>query len=131
MREIRILLGFTLAPLAAPLIVLIAQPNPLLVGAALMSAYFNMFVFGIPVFLLIRRTRATAWWLAPPVVFVCGLAAWFVTGALFALLLDEGIDGVIFTLHDPAWRSGAIWPAAVSGAATASAFWLIGRPDRA
>jgi hypothetical protein len=44
MREIRILLGFTLAPLAAPLIVLIAQPNPLLVGAALMSAYFNQTV---------------------------------------------------------------------------------------
>lgn len=117
--------AFALAPLVVPLLVTLkfgfaGAPGSVATYVApivLAIAYIGTFLFGLPLYLLLRALRLTTFWLAPVVGFLIGI----VTMLLFLAIIGErNVD-----MLTEATREGGA-PGAVVGAL----LWLIGRPDR-
>jgi len=77
---------------------------------SLMLSYFGIFLFGLPLYLLLRAYKLTAFWLAPVVGFVAGFAMMGLASSWLGLPL--------------------VSVAGPSGAAVGALLWLIARPDR-
>jgi hypothetical protein len=87
-------------------------------------------VFGTPVFLLLRASKLTTFWIAPLLGFAIGVATWLIFVILFSLSLGNGWS---FTSHELADNSAHLWaflPTGALGAAVGATLWLIARPDR-
>jgi hypothetical protein len=126
---VRARLAFVLAPLWVPVIAVIWMPSVTVLWISVVVGYGGMLILGLPIFLALRANGWTGGWIAVPVGVLCGMAMWMVTGALFALLLGQGLSGAYATMTDPGWRRGLL-TAAVIGVAATVTFWLIARPDR-
>jgi hypothetical protein len=97
---------------------------------AAVFAYSGVAAFGTPVFLLLRASKRTAFWIAPALGFAVGVATWLVFIVLFGLSLG---DSWSFVSHDLASNSAHLWaflPTGALGAAVGATLWLIARPDR-
>lgn len=117
--------AIAIAPLAAPLIVSVkfgssGAPDSVIAYIApivLALAYSGTIVFGLPLYLLLRAFRLTAFWLAPVAGIVVGFAV------MFLFLLGIGTKGLEAVTE-------AIQHGGPPGAAVGALFWLIARPDR-
>jgi hypothetical protein len=120
----RSIIAFLVAPLAAPVLLIpyvrsMTTTSTWFVFALIISAimaYAGVFIFGVPAYFFLRTRSWTALWIAPLVGFLIGALMWLVFGAIFALVLDEGISGVRLVLTDPATLRGVIWPGGIIGA---------------
>jgi hypothetical protein len=134
----RSIIAFLVAPLAAPVLLIpyvrsMTTTSTWFVFALIISAimaYAGVFIFGVPAYFFLRTRSWTALWIAPLVGFLIGALMWLVFGAIFALVLDEGISGVRLVLTDPATLRGVIWPGGIIGAAIGIILRLIARPDQ-
>jgi hypothetical protein len=128
--SIRIPVAFLVAPLGAPITVLLlfvlgSLPDPAvilgpaftmviyMVGFSLIVAYPITLVLGVPLYRILRKHEMTEFWVAPGVG--CGSA--LAIGLVVALL--GGNPPAVFVLLS-----------ALCGAAVGAIFWLIARPDR-
>jgi hypothetical protein len=112
-------MAFGIAPLAVPVIVSTAAafggaPASLIAATALyslMTSYFGILLFGLPLYLLLRAYKLTHFWVAPVAGFVAGLAVMYLASS---------------------WLVGLPWLpiAGPAGAAVGALLWLIARPDR-
>ena len=66
--------------------------------------YAGVVIFGIPTYLVLRSGKWTNFWIAPIVGFIVGMVMWYVTFALFEIVL------------------GHTWSYALSSVATADAW---------
>jgi hypothetical protein len=133
----RVRIAFVIAPLVVPLSLLPwlltgnVAPNwiltTMIIGAVV--GYVGTFVFGTPVYLLLKVRGYTALWIAIAAGFAIGDLMWLFFSVIFALSLDEGAAGVRFALSDPPTLGGVFWPGGVLGAAVGLVFWLIARPN--
>jgi hypothetical protein len=80
--DVRVWMAFSIAPLAVPIIMSVGAgfggaPQSAIAAIAifsLMLSYFGTLLFGLPLYLLLRAYKLTAFWLAPVVGFVAGFA---------------------------------------------------------
>jgi hypothetical protein len=127
---IRTPVAFLVAPLAAPVIVgvlglaespdfVFQSPDVLAVILAMTwsAACVITLLFGLPLFLILRRLRWTSFWIAS----VAGCLVPFV--ALIIILFSPAL------FAEP-WPASAVVLVALCGAAVGSLLWLIARPDR-
>lgn len=131
-------IAFGVAPLAAPLMVyLLAHADiwssreiNMFVGIALPFSYIGTVVFGLPLYLLLRKCRLTGFGWAATVGFVIGLAAVYLLDALFVASLGYDAAGIGAQLKRPEIFAWAVMYGGLSGIAVGAALWLIARPDR-
>lgn len=129
---IRVPVAFLVAPLGAPvtmgLAVLSDNPGSLFqhpevlaiyVGVTGAAAYVITLLFGLPLFLILRKGRWTSFWIAP----VAGCIVPFV--ALLIFLASPAL------LSGPPPPTSWVLLIALCGATVGTILWLIARPDRA
>jgi hypothetical protein len=122
--------AFLVAPLGAPVIVgvlgLAESPDFLFQYPDVLAFYLAMtwsaafvitLLFGLPLFLILRRLRWTSFWIAP----VAGCIVPFV--ALLIFLFSPAL------FREPPPTSAVVL-IALCGAAVGAILWLIARPDR-
>jgi hypothetical protein len=137
----RTALAFLIAPLWVPGAALPfaarAFPYPeqrhwiyMTVFIAAVFAYGGAAVFGTPAFLQLRASRRTAFWIAPTLGFVVGVATWLVFIVLFGLSLGNSWSFVPHDLASNSANLSAFLPTGTLGAAVGATLWLITRPDR-
>ena len=127
---VRTPIAFLVAPLAVPFILTaLLQPPPGVVqywlrpvqfGSAIV-AYAGVVIFGVPIFLLLRKRKLTAFWIAP--------VAGFMIGTIMIYILSAVPLGVRAVLGDHEIFAFAMKFAATPGAVVGTILWLIARPD--
>lgn len=134
----RHIVGFFVAPLAAPLLLLPWLWSGQLASGWILTAvvisslvsYAGALVLGMPTYFLLRARDLTADWIAGMAGFAIGSLMWLTFSGLLPLLLDQGVEGVWFALTNMRSLKGVLWPGGVLGAIAGLLFWLIARPDR-
>ena len=127
---VRTPIAFLVAPLAVPfLLTALLQPPPGVVQYWLwpvqfysaVVAYAGVVIFGVPIFLLLRKRKLTAFWISP--------LAGFMVGAIMIYILVAIPLGVRAVLGDHEMFAFAIKFAATPGAVVGAILWVIARPD--
>jgi hypothetical protein len=134
----RRLVAFLVAPLAVPIVLgpylYSIIPTPIWFAFALIAsvivAYGGVLIVGLPAYYLFLARKWTAFWIAPLLGFVVGGLMWFTSGAVLALLLDQGWAGVGRTFANFGGPKDVLWPFGPIGALVGSLLWIIARPDR-
>jgi hypothetical protein len=135
---IRQLIAFLIAPLIVPILLFpylssrSSNPNfiAFIVIVTIVFAYVGMIIFGLPMYLFLRRHRWTSFWIAPSLGFLVGAVVWMIFSIVFVLALGEGISRIRLALSDPPMLKGMVWPGGVLGASVGVLFWTIARPDK-
>jgi hypothetical protein len=116
-------IALLVAPLAAPVVVLLLMGAPLFhpdgyvalfAGIATAVAYFGTMLFGLPLFAFFVGRGRTEFWIA----IICG----FAVGAIAM--------GLVWAILGFAVPAGMLIIGGLSGAAVGTVLWLITRPDR-
>jgi hypothetical protein len=96
---------------------------------SIMSAYFGVFVMGLPVYLVLRAKKWTAFWIAPTLGLILAVAGWWAARALFVLSVANDPYHAGLRLMDPIALQH-LWPVGPIGAVVGALLWAIGRPDQ-
>jgi hypothetical protein len=133
----RTVLAFIAAPLIVPIILVpyfaAKAPNIGVLFPLIMStfvSYIGVFMFGLPAYLLLRTNHLTSFLISIPLGFAIGGVMLFISNAILALLLDQGISGIREALANTGTLSYVLWPFGPLGALVGIVLWLIARPDR-
>jgi hypothetical protein len=125
--EIRVPVAFLVAPLGAPLVVglpvlpvLFVNPQAFVfvVAMTMSASYAITLLFGLPLFLILRKLRWTSFWIAP----VAGCIVPFI--AIVIVLASPTL------FRQPPPPASMVMLIALCGATVGTILWLIARPDR-
>jgi hypothetical protein len=123
---VRLFIAAFAAPwIEAIIVYVVIDVSPLVFGLALIFGYVAIGLCGFPIYLLCRAKGWTSPWIAPPAGFVIGGVSCIAFFALFAASLGSPVLAVF----ERGSLVLAIWPCGAAGAAAATVFWLIARPD--
>jgi hypothetical protein len=134
---VRTPIAFLVAPLAVPfLLTALLQPPPGVVQYWLwpvqfysaIVAYAGVVIFGVPIFLLLRKRKLTAFWIAPLAGFIVGMIMIYI-GAIMIYTTGPNPLGIRGAFSDHQMFAFAIKFAATPGAVVGAILWVIARPD--
>jgi hypothetical protein len=137
--DIRLVMAFFGAPMTVPVSLLFLllftgqAAGSAAIGIVVVSAfvsYAGTFALGVPTYRVLRKRGQTASWIAIAAGFLIGVVTCVAFGVLFALSLDEGMQGVRIALTNPKTLAGDAGYGGPLGAISGLVFWLIARPDR-
>ena len=132
----RVPMAFLVAPLAVPLLAVLVLELPLsepyivtFLFIITFVTYAGVVIFGIPTYLVLRSGKWTNFWIAPIVGFIVGMVMWYVTFALFEIVLGHTWSYALSSVAAADEWVKALRFGAPAGAAVGTIFWLIARPD--
>lgn len=135
--DVRIWMAFVVAPLAAPVVVIMTfgisgeleNAISIVAPASLVLGYLGTILLGPPVYLALRALKLTAFWIAPLAGFAVGVGTLCLFLIWLPLSFGQNLATALASLDHGQFKA-AVEFGGPPGAAVGALLWLIARPDR-